>query len=54
MVLPRTEKVTYDDAKPDLRAYYETHKTRDVAEGRPGPPPRNLTGSPSPRYRRQT
>jgi hypothetical protein len=36
VVLPRTEKVTYDDAKRDLRAYYETHKARDVAEGRPG------------------
>jgi integrase len=26
------DKITYDEAKLDLRAYYETHKTRDIAE----------------------
>jgi len=31
-ILPRVDKVTYDEAKVDLRAYYETHKTRDITE----------------------
>src|SRR5437867_8435532 len=31
-VLPRLDKVTYDEAKKDLRAYYETHRTRDLHE----------------------
>ena len=31
-VLPRLDKITYDEARDDLRAFYETHKTRDLAE----------------------
>ena len=31
-ILPRLDKVTYDEAKADLRAYYETRRTRDLAE----------------------
>jgi integrase len=30
--VPRLDKITYDEAKADLRVYYETHRTRDVAE----------------------
>jgi len=32
VVLPRLDKVTYDEARDDLRAFYEPHKTRDLAE----------------------
>jgi len=31
-VLPRLDKITYNEARDDLRAFYETHKTRDLAE----------------------
>src|SRR5437763_6356691 len=32
VVLPRLDKVTYDEAKADLIAFYTTHKTRDLGE----------------------
>ena len=31
-MLPRLDKILYEDARADLRAFYETHKTRDIAE----------------------
>jgi integrase len=32
IVLPRADKVTYNEARDDLKRYYETHKTRDIDE----------------------
>lgn len=32
VLLPRADRVTYEEARADLVAYYETHGTRDLAE----------------------
>ena len=32
VVLPRLDKIAYDEARADLRAFYETHRTRDLDE----------------------
>jgi len=32
VLVPRLDRVTYDEARNDLRAYYESYKTRDLAE----------------------
>lgn len=32
VVLPRLDKIMYDEARVDLRTHYETHKTRDLDE----------------------
>src|SRR5215470_13263145 len=32
IVLPRLDKITYDEARNDLRTFYETHRTRDLDE----------------------
>src|SRR5438445_9846029 len=34
VVLPRADRITYDEARSDLLTYYATHKTRDLAEAR--------------------
>jgi integrase len=31
-LLPRVDRITYNEARDDLRTYYETHATRDLAE----------------------
>ena len=34
ILLPRVDRVTYDEGRADLLAYYETHGTRDLAEAK--------------------
>jgi hypothetical protein len=34
VLLPRVDRITYDEARDDLVAYYEAHGTRNLAEAR--------------------
>ncbi len=34
VLLPRADRIAYDEARTDLVVYYETHKTRDLSEAK--------------------